>query len=162
MRLWVCFNIIVCPICLGVGYEVWKRFFFRITQYIGDTHNAHTLIPMNTHTQTLPLGASLKTAPANPQDWRSRFETTIILLGATTICWSLWLCRNDIIFRNKHNHFLMQVIYSIIHLLCTWAILQKPTSQDLDVVASLHLVQVVKELFTLAHGWWSNLWIDCY
>jgi ribosomal protein S3AE len=39
--------------------------FFRITQYIGDTHNAHTLIPMNTHTQTLPLGVSSKTVPAN-------------------------------------------------------------------------------------------------
>jgi hypothetical protein len=42
--------------------------FFRITQYIGDTHNARSLIPMNTRTQTLPLGASSKTVPANPQD----------------------------------------------------------------------------------------------
>jgi hypothetical protein len=41
--------------------------FFRITQYIGDTYNARTLISMNTRTQTLPLGA-LKTVPANPQD----------------------------------------------------------------------------------------------
>jgi hypothetical protein len=43
-------------------------FFFRITQYIRDTHNAHTLIPMNTRTQTLPLVTSSKTVPANPQD----------------------------------------------------------------------------------------------
>jgi hypothetical protein len=26
------------------------EFFFQITQYIGDTHNARTLIPMNTRT----------------------------------------------------------------------------------------------------------------
>jgi hypothetical protein len=39
-----------------------------VTQYIGDTHNVRTLIPMNTRTQTLPLGASSKTVPANPQD----------------------------------------------------------------------------------------------
>jgi hypothetical protein len=45
-------------------------FFLQITQYIGDTHNARTLIPMNTRTQTLPIGASSKTVPANPQDWR--------------------------------------------------------------------------------------------
>jgi hypothetical protein len=32
------------------------------------THNARTLIPMNTRTQTLPLGAFSKTVPANPQD----------------------------------------------------------------------------------------------
>jgi hypothetical protein len=42
--------------------------FFRITQYIRDTRNARTLIPTNTRTQTLPLGASSKTIPANPQD----------------------------------------------------------------------------------------------
>jgi hypothetical protein len=33
-------------------------FFFQNTQYIGDTHNARTLIPM-------------ETVPANPQDWQS-------------------------------------------------------------------------------------------
>jgi hypothetical protein len=48
---------------------IWRsHFFLRITQYIGDTHNARTLIPMNRRTQTLPLGASSKTVPANPQD----------------------------------------------------------------------------------------------
>jgi hypothetical protein len=39
-----------------------------VTQYIGDTHNARTLIPMNTRTRTLPLGASSKIVPVNPQD----------------------------------------------------------------------------------------------
>jgi hypothetical protein len=43
-------------------------FFLRITQYIGDTHDARTLIPVNRRTQTLSLGASSKTVPANPQD----------------------------------------------------------------------------------------------
>jgi hypothetical protein len=45
-----------------------QRFFLRITQYIGDTHNACALTPMNTRTQTLPLGASSKTVLINPQD----------------------------------------------------------------------------------------------
>jgi hypothetical protein len=54
-------------ICLGgaMSLKDYDTFFFRITQYIGDTHNECTLVPMNTHTQTLPLGASL---PANHQD----------------------------------------------------------------------------------------------
>jgi hypothetical protein len=47
------------------------KVFFWITQYVGDTHNARTPIPMNTRTQTLPLGASSKTVPANPQYWWS-------------------------------------------------------------------------------------------
>jgi hypothetical protein len=29
----------------------------------------------------------------------------LILLGVAATCWPLWLCRNDIIFRNKHNTF---------------------------------------------------------
>jgi hypothetical protein len=32
----------------------------------------HALIPMNTRTQTLPLGAFSKTGLANPQDWQIR------------------------------------------------------------------------------------------
>jgi hypothetical protein len=40
--------------------------FLRITQYIGDTHNARTLVPMNTRTQNLPLGAFSKTVPVLP------------------------------------------------------------------------------------------------
>jgi hypothetical protein len=43
----------------------------RITHYIGDTHNTCTLIPMNTGAQTLPLGASSKTGPANPHNCQS-------------------------------------------------------------------------------------------
>jgi hypothetical protein len=52
-----------------------------------------------------------------------KYLKSLILLGAAATCWSLWLCRNDIIFRNKHNTFPLQVIYLIIHLLRLWAIL---------------------------------------
>ena len=30
---------------------------------------------------------------------------SLILLGAATICWSLWLCRNDVVFNKKKNLF---------------------------------------------------------
>jgi hypothetical protein len=49
-------------------FSLYVGFFFRITQYIGDTHNICTLIPMNTSAQTLHLEASSKTCPTNPQD----------------------------------------------------------------------------------------------
>jgi hypothetical protein len=35
------------------------QIFFWITHYIGDTHNARTLILMNTHTQTRPTPRSI-------------------------------------------------------------------------------------------------------
>jgi hypothetical protein len=42
--------------------------FFFANYTIHQRHSQLTLIPMNTRTQTLPLGASSKTVPANPQD----------------------------------------------------------------------------------------------
>ncbi|CAO2147719.1 unnamed protein product [Urochloa humidicola] len=55
-----------------------------------------------------------------------------------------------------------KVIYSVTHWLRTWAILQKPTSQDLVAVATQRLAQVVKEFFTQAHGWQSSRRIECH
>jgi hypothetical protein len=65
--------------------------FFRITQYIGDTHNARTLIPMNTRTQTIPLGASSTTAGKSsrltklPQAPRCRRERCLPLKVQTPL-----------------------------------------------------------------------------
>ena len=58
------------------------------------------------------------------------------LVGATTLCWSVWLCRNGVVFDNKQSSFL-QVIFSTTHWLRTWAILQRPSSQEVLVVTSL-------------------------
>lgn len=41
-------------------------------------------------------------------------------------------------------------------------ILQKPTLQELDLVASHRLEEVVKEIFTQTHGWRSSLQIDSH
>jgi len=70
----------------------------------------------------------------------------LILLGASALCWSLWLCRNAFIFENKHTSFL-QVIYLTMHWLRTWAVRQKSSSQEVVVAASQYLAQVAKEFF---------------
>jgi hypothetical protein len=46
---------------------------------------------------------------------------TFIRVGAITVIWSLWQCRNDKIFNNK-NITVMQVIYRCISLLRSWVI----------------------------------------
>jgi hypothetical protein len=52
-----------CWLCLRFASSTeYSWFLFGITQYIGETRNARTLIPMDTRTQTLLLGASSKTA----------------------------------------------------------------------------------------------------
>ena len=68
----------------------------------------------------------------------------LVLVGATALCWSIWLCRNTVVFYNKQSSFL-QVIFSTTHWLCTWAILQRHTSQDILVAASHFLTQVAKD-----------------
>jgi len=70
----------------------------------------------------------------------------LVLLGAAALCWSVWLCRNIVVFDNKKSSFL-QVIYSSTHWLCTWTILQKLTLQDKLVAASHFLAQVAKDFF---------------
>ena len=83
------------------------------------------------------------------------------LVCVDAACWSVWRCRNSVIFYNKQPSFL-QVIYSTTHWLCTWAILQPSTSQDVLVAASHFLEQMAKEFFVRAHGWRSSLRIDCH
>jgi hypothetical protein len=69
------------------------------------------------------------------------------MLGAADTCWSLWLCRNNLVFERKHVYRPLQVIFSIIYWLRTWAILQRPNSQDLVVVASQILAKVAPHFF---------------
>jgi hypothetical protein len=61
-------DLILNNIVFAMDLSVVMLVFFRITQYIGDTHNVRTLISMNTRAQNLPLGVYLKTGLANPQD----------------------------------------------------------------------------------------------
>jgi hypothetical protein len=75
----------------------------------------------------------------------------LILLDATSTCWSLWMCRNALIFENKQTSFL-QVIFTILRWLRTWAILQKPTTQGLVTAASQQLALMAKVFFTQAYG----------
>jgi len=70
----------------------------------------------------------------------------LVLLGAADLCWSVWLCRNTVVFDNKKSSFL-QVIYSTTHWLRTWAILQKFSLRDKLVAASHFLAQVAKFFF---------------
>ena len=85
----------------------------------------------------------------------------LVLLGTAALCWSVWRCRNAVVFDNKRSSFL-QVIYLTTHWLHSWAILQRHTLQDKLVAASHFLEQVAKDFFAQAHGWRSSLRIDSH
>lgn len=61
---------------------------------------------------------------------------TLILVGVAALCWSVWLCRNAVVFENKRSSFL-QVLYMTTHWLRIWATLQQPTSRE-ALVADSH------------------------
>jgi hypothetical protein len=87
--------------------------------------------------------------------WLSGFDRNIrniVLLGAVTTCWSLWLHRNDIVFEKKNNSSPLQVIYTIVHWLQTCAILQKVELQPIVVEATQYLVQVATNFFSRHMG----------
>jgi hypothetical protein len=78
--------------------------------------------------------------------------TSFARVAAT--CWSLWLSRNNLVFwKEKKSTSHLHVILLVTNCLCTWAILQKLTLQDMVIVTSQCLSLVAKELFTQAHGW---------
>nr|ALO70155.1 NBS-LRR-like resistance protein [Oryza sativa] len=64
-------------------------------------------------------------------------------------------CNGKVLDALKPHHglLMLNVIYSLIHWLRIWAILQKPDSRDMVVAACQHLEKVVKEFFTQGYGW---------
>ncbi|RCV09416.1 hypothetical protein SETIT_2G026500v2 [Setaria italica] len=64
---------------------------------------------------------------------------------------------------NIHPTGQLSVIFSVIHWLHSWIMLQKPASQGfLPCSGMQHLAQVAKEFFTQKHGWRSSLRIDSH
>jgi hypothetical protein len=53
-----------------------------------------------------------------------------IRLGAITIVWSIWLCRDDKLFNDKYFS-LLQVIYRCVKTLCLRSSLQRVECRDL-------------------------------
>ena len=60
----------------------------------------------------------------------------LLLMGATALCWSIWLSRNGVIFDNKMVSSPLQVITLVTRWLRTWAILHQPGLRDTIMVVS--------------------------
>ena len=84
----------------------------------------------------------------------NRFKA-LIRVGAYALIWSLWLCRNDLVFNNK-NVSSLQVIFRCTYLLRTWSTPQQANYQPLFKVVCTRLEQVAMEVFA-QHGWQRNL-----
>ena len=82
----------------------------------------------------------------------------LIRVGAIAIIWSLWLCRNEMVFNDKPSSPL-QVLYRCTALFRLWSPLQRPEFSDLFTAVCTRLEQAARDIFTL-HGWQRSLRID--
>ncbi|PNT67221.1 hypothetical protein BRADI_3g22914v3, partial [Brachypodium distachyon] len=76
----------------------------------------------------------------------------LILVGAATVFWSIWLCRNDIVFDRKKVHSCM--------LLCTdwlrlWALLQQVQHKESMEFGAKRLEWITRE-FMSRFGWHAS------
>jgi RsiW-degrading membrane proteinase PrsW (M82 family) len=67
-----------------------------------------------------------------------------IWVSTAALCWAIWHCRNDVIFKKLKTNSIMQVIFKGAYWLRSWAQLQRdkqakdtltPLSKKLEVIA---------------------------
>ena len=83
-------------------------------------------------------------------NWLSNFdnnERRVVLVGAAALCWAIWRCRNDIIFKKTKYSSFMQAVFKGIYWLCLWVQLQRKNMiKVLFREASLALEAVALEI----------------
>ena len=75
-----------------------------------------------------------------------------IWFGACILCWSIWLCRNDVIFNNAQVPTPMQVLFRGTYWMRQWAILLKEDDRS-HVKMGCHLLEVTIMQIFANNGW---------
>jgi hypothetical protein len=86
-----------------------------------------------------------------------KIKKLLVLAGAAAICWPFDVVVMILFFYHKVVPFPSQVIYSAIHWLRKWTILQKHGARDMVLPTYRCLKQVLRECFFQSHGWRSSL-----
>jgi hypothetical protein len=82
---------------------------------------------------------------------------TFIRVRTVGIIWSLWLCRNNKVFNDKHSS-LLPFIYRCTASLRLWSLLQRMENRNIFMEVCTRLKDAPKDVF-LQHGWRRNLQI---
>jgi hypothetical protein len=54
----------------------------------------------------------------------------LLLSGVAALFWSIWLCRNDVVFNHNHIPSIIQVIFRGTYWFRFWRLLQKEETQQ--------------------------------
>jgi RsiW-degrading membrane proteinase PrsW (M82 family) len=71
----------------------------------------------------------------------------LIWVGTAALCWAIWRCRNDVIFKKMKTNSIMQVIFRGAYCLRSWAQLQRDEqAKDALTLMSKKLEIIVLEI----------------
>jgi hypothetical protein len=75
-----------------------------------------------------------------------------IRIGVSALCWSIWRCRNDIVFNKSKKFNVLQVIHMVAHWVQLWALLLPPAQRDAMDTGCRHLLTVAQDILSRV-GW---------
>ena len=76
----------------------------------------------------------------------------LLLTGAATICWLIWLTRNDTVFNNCRPKISLQVLFRGTHWLRLWALLLHIDVRREWLVEACQLLESLAMQFFASHG----------
>ena len=79
-----------------------------------------------------------------------------LLVGASALCWAIWLSRNDVVVDKSPTKPYMQVIYRGTHWLRFWAQLQRRDEDKKALQKVCQTMEVLVMQFFVIHEWRFN------
>jgi hypothetical protein len=76
-----------------------------------------------------------------------------IRIGVSALCWSIWTCRNNIIFNNQKGTNFLQVIRLATHWIELWSLLLPEDQREPMVTGCNRLLTVAQDFYFQATGW---------
>ena len=76
-----------------------------------------------------------------------------IRIGVSALCWSIWNCRNNIIFNNQLGTNFLQVIRMAVHWIQLWSNLLPEDQREPMVIGCSRLLTVAQNFYFLATRW---------
>jgi hypothetical protein len=84
--------------------------------------------------------------------WLSQFDTkllNLVLGGVSALLWSLWLCRNDMVFNKTNSISILQVVFRSTYWARTWSMLLKDKeSQEALKLGCRRWEMIAREILT--------------
>jgi hypothetical protein len=103
-------------------------------------------------TYNLPSPSNISHMFGSWLDGVEKHDKAIVRIGVSALCWSIWKCRNDIIFNKRKNFHFLQVIYSMLHWIQLWALLSPMAQRDVMDTGCRRLRMAVRDILCQA-GW---------